>query len=144
MANIWSVYEPEYNHNKVWGSECWLVNNDEYCGKILTLRKHFKCSFHHHKKKHETFIIIEGRVLLEYDRDEQYLLQKGDAIEIPREVYHSFTGIDKINKILEVSTRHYEDDSYRITKSHKLTWKEKSLLKKLLKQAKMENIWLKS
>lgn len=133
MANIWTVYEPEFNHNKVWGSECWLVNNDEYCGKILSLKRYHKCSFHHHKKKHETFIIVEGRVLLEYGDDEQYLLIKGDAIEIPREVNHSFTGIDSNNKILEVSTRHYEDDSYRSSKSHKLSWKEKRLLKKFIR-----------
>ena len=50
---------------KVWGQEEWVVNNDKYCGKILTVKKGFRCSLHYHKKKHETFYVLEGNLLME-------------------------------------------------------------------------------
>lgn len=34
-------------------------------GKILTLKKGFRCSLHTHKIKDETFYILDGEVLME-------------------------------------------------------------------------------
>ena len=50
---------------KEWGSEYWIVNNDLYCGKLLTLEKNKRCSVHYHKNKDETFYILEGKIKLE-------------------------------------------------------------------------------
>lgn len=128
----WKASDKELHHPKVWGSECWLVNHSEYCAKTLYLKKNHRCSFHYHKKKHETFIIIEGKCLMEVD-DKAFVMRKGDIIEIDRGDIHRFTGIED-TVILEVSTQHFEDDSYRSTKSEKLGWKQKRLLKSLLKK----------
>lgn len=62
----------------------------------------------------------------------EFIMEPGDAVEVPRGVDHSFTGLmDSI--ILEVSTQHFEDDSYRTTTSKKLNWKERKLLRKVVK-----------
>ena len=34
---------------KGWGYEKWIVNKDEYCGKLLHIIKGKKCYWHYHK-----------------------------------------------------------------------------------------------
>ena len=36
---------------KGWGWERWIVNCEEYCGKLLFFEKDKKCSWHYHKIK---------------------------------------------------------------------------------------------
>ncbi len=98
---------------KVWGKEIWIVNNDDYCGKLLLLDKGAKCSDHYHPKKRETFYCLKGEVLLRVDGYE-FLLQV--PYTIPPNTRHSFLGITKAT-ILEVSTHHEEDDVVRISDS---------------------------
>ena len=43
---------PEYF--KGWGSEKWIHNDEDYCGKELILFKDKKCSIHYHRIKKET------------------------------------------------------------------------------------------
>ena len=43
---------------KGWGYEKWIVNTEEYCGKLLHLIKGKKCSWHYHTLKDETFYAI--------------------------------------------------------------------------------------
>jgi len=100
---------------KVWGSEEWIVNTDKYCFKKLYLNKGFRCSIHYHKNKDETFVIESGKVLMEVD-DEKKLMVKGDKIRIKSGIKHRFSGIEN-SVIIEVSTHHEDDDSYRNTQS---------------------------
>jgi quercetin dioxygenase-like cupin family protein len=51
---------------KGWGWESWIANNDQYCGKLLFFKKGKRCSFHYHKKKHETFYVQSGKLLVVY------------------------------------------------------------------------------
>ena len=97
---------------KIWGSEEWIVNTPEYCGKILTLKRGFRCSMHYHKNKDETFFLIDGRILLEYG-SEQRVMIPGESQRIEPEVLHRFTGLDD-SRIVEFSTHHEESDSYRV------------------------------
>ena len=53
--------EPE-RHEKGWGYELWIVNNNLYCGKILHFNKGKKCSWHYHKVKQETFYVQKGKL----------------------------------------------------------------------------------
>jgi mannose-6-phosphate isomerase-like protein (cupin superfamily) len=96
--------------NKVWGSEEWIVNRD-YCGKILNLKKGFRCSIHYHKKKDETFYILEGKVLLELEGKKE-IVKQGDIRLIKPNQKHRFTGLED-SKIIEFSTHHNDADSYR-------------------------------
>lgn len=129
---LWNMYDKQYSHEKVWGYETWIVNNEEYCGKFLHLLKMHRCSTHYHKLKHETFYIMSGTVFMELE-DEAKVMKPGDVVEVPRGVPHRFTGVtDAV--IIEFSTKHYEEDSYRSNTSKKLGWRDRRWLKKQLKR----------
>ena len=104
---------------KEWGSEEWIVNRD-YCGKILNINKGFRCSIHHHKIKDETFYVLEGQVLFELDGKTE-ILNPGDTAVIKPGEKHRFTGMEN-SKIIEFSTHHEEEDSYRDVPSGKLNF----------------------
>jgi len=105
---------------KVWGSEEWIVNNKVYCGKILNLNKGFRGSVHHHKNKHETFYILEGEVLLELGEElEKKIMKPGDVQVIEPGEKHRFTPLID-SKIIEFSSHHDDDDTYRNTKSERV------------------------
>jgi mannose-6-phosphate isomerase-like protein (cupin superfamily) len=95
---------------KAWGEEHWIVNL-AYCGKKLVLRRGFRCSIHHHKVKDETFYVIAGRVLLELGDDVRVLVP-GDKAHVTVGLKHRFTGLVD-SEMIEFSTHHLEDDSYR-------------------------------
>jgi mannose-6-phosphate isomerase-like protein (cupin superfamily) len=95
---------------KEWGEERWIVNRD-YCGKILILKKGYRCSLHHHKIKDETFYVSKGCVLMECD-GKAMVMNPGDALLIEPSTKHRFTGLQD-SEILEFSTHHEDSDSYR-------------------------------
>jgi len=104
--------------HKKWGSETWLVNNELYCFKKLYLKKGYQCSIHCHKIKDETFVLKEGKVLLEYG-NKKIEMEVSKEVRIKPNVYHRFTGLEN-SVIFEVSTTHRENDSYRKTESGKV------------------------
>jgi len=92
-----------------WGVEVWLVNCDEYCGKLLYLPKGACAEYHYHEKKKETFYGLQGQVDLNIDGNHFILDQFSKPITIEPKAKHSFRGIT--NAIfLEVSTHHDEND----------------------------------
>ncbi len=104
---------------KRWGVEKWLVNNEMYCGKFLILHPDKATSIHCHKEKHETFHVLEGQFEILFlstveKAIHKVLAVKGDTYEVPPHVYHSVKGLDYNNVILEISTHHDDNDSYRI------------------------------
>ena len=106
-------------HKKGWGYENWLVNNELYCGKILHFELGSKCSLHYHKIKDETFYVLNGTINL-YIVDSiknisKHLLSKGDSYHILPGVAHAVEALVE-SDIIEISTQHFEDDSYRIIK----------------------------
>lgn len=109
--------------SKGWGWEDWIVNNDMYCGKILFIKQGKKFSWHYHKLKHETFYIQEGEVELRIGPDREMYsfhnstvkLLKGDEIVINPGIYHQAKAI-RDTYIIEFSTTHYDEDSYRVVK----------------------------
>lgn len=102
---------------KVWGKEVWIVNR-RYCGKILVLNKGFQCSMHYHKKKDETFYVLIGKVLMELGTS-RWIMHPGESLLIPPGAQHRFTGIDD-SEIIEFSTHHEDEDSYRVQESRKV------------------------
>ena len=107
---------------KIWGSETWLVNNELYCFKKLYLKKGYQCSLHKHKIKDETFVLKEGKVLLEYGsmkKRKTIEMEISKEVRINPNVYHKFIGLEH-SVIFEVSTTHFEIDSYRLTESGKV------------------------
>ena len=110
------IIDPEI-HEKVWGGEKWICNTSLYCSKILYLNKGYRCSYHYHRIKDETFHILKGTVFMVVNGS-MLVLEVGDTIHIAPGDIHSFTGLED-SEILEVSTKHMEDDSYREDKSGK-------------------------
>jgi len=106
---------------KGWGFEKWIVNTEEYCGKLLYFVKGKKCSWHYHKLKDETFYIQSGKILLRYsDGDEMayaddIILTKGDKFHIYRGLRHQMLALED-TELFEFSTQHFDEDSYRIIK----------------------------
>ncbi|MCB0335649.1 MAG: cupin domain-containing protein, partial [Bdellovibrionales bacterium] len=81
------------------------------CGKKLVLNRGFRCSIHWHKIKDEVFYITKGRVLMEVNGENRVMLP-GDKQYIAPGDKHRFTGLED-SEIMEFSTTHREDDSYR-------------------------------
>ena len=108
-------------HPKGWGSELWIVNNENYCGKILSFNSGKRFSYHYHKLKTETFYVSKGSIRLLYSwSDDIYRanvveLTVGDVFHVPAEMRHQIIAL-KDSEIFEFSTQHFEEDSYRIFK----------------------------
>lgn len=104
---------------KGWGFEKWIVNTEEYCGKLLYFVKGKKCSWHYHKLKDETFYIQSGKILLKYsDNDEivnadEIILNKGDKFHICRGLRHQMFALED-TELFEFSTQHFDEDSHRL------------------------------
>lgn len=108
-----------HNETKTWGSEDWVVNKPEYCGKVLYINPGMRGSLHYHLKKDETFLLMNGVVHIAMrDRrgvDSLIALFPGDSLHIPAGQMHQIINPMKIEAVLvEFSTQHFEDDSYRV------------------------------
>lgn len=106
---------------KGWGGEKVIVNSDEYCGKILFFIKDRKCSWHFHLRKDETFYVRSGAIELLYGYDDQIefadvvVLGEGDKFHLPRTMRHQMFALAD-TELFEFSTKHYDEDSYRLRK----------------------------
>ena len=106
---------------KGWGFEKWIVNNEEYCGKLLYFVKGKKCSWHYHLLKDEVFYIQSGKILVKYsDKDDinnakETILSKGDNFHVYRGLRHQMIALED-TELFEFSTQHFDSDSHRIEK----------------------------
>ena len=106
---------------KGWGYEKWIVNTDEYCGKLLHFIKGKKCSWHYHKLKDETFYLQEGKLLVKYsdndnlDEANEVILERGDKFHVYRGLRHQMFAMEDTD-MFEFSTQHFDSDSHRIVK----------------------------
>lgn len=98
---------------KVWGAELWIVNEPEYCGKFLEIKKGTSGSLHYHPIKKETFKILKGKIFLELGGKKQKLNINSPPVTIYSGVQHRITGITDAT-ILEISTTHSDADVVRI------------------------------
>jgi len=107
--------------SKGWGFERWIVNNEEYCGKLLYLTKGKRCSWHYHILKDEVFYVQSGRVKVLYsdeeDRDsaKEIILEAGDNFHVYRGLKHQIIALMD-TELFEFSTQHFDSDSHRIIK----------------------------
>ncbi len=106
---------------KGWGFEKWIVNSEEYCGKLLYFVKGKRCSWHFHKLKDEVFYLQSGKILLKYyDEDDislahEVILNKGDKFHVYRGLRHQMIALED-TELFEFSTQHFDEDSYRVIK----------------------------
>lgn len=112
---------------KGWGFEKWIVNNEEYCGKLLYFVKGKRCSWHYHKLKDEVFYVQSGKLqVLFSESDDLYqengsyaaksvVLTPGDNFHVYRGLRHQMIALEE-TELFEFSTQHFDEDSYRIIK----------------------------
>jgi len=101
------------DENHDWGYQLRFVNKDEYCCKFLVLTSSDKGSKHFHKNKKETFIVLQGILLLEMDLDGKWM-KSCDMITLDPGTRHQMQAIEVPTVILEVSTHDDDSDTYRI------------------------------
>ena len=106
---------------KGWGYEKWIVNTEEYCGKLLHIVKGKKCSWHYHTLKDETFYLQRGELLVKYSDDDdleranELILKEGDKFHVYRGLRHQMFALQD-SDLFEFSTQHFDSDSNRIIK----------------------------
>ena len=111
---------------KGWGFEKWIVNKEEYCGKLLYMVKGKRCSWHYHKLKDEVFYVQSGKLLIFYSDDDTMfkdgieqrktvILKPGDNFHVYRGLRHQMLALED-TQLFEFSTQHFDEDSYRVAK----------------------------
>lgn len=105
---------------KGWGEELIIENNEKYCGKLLIFKAGCKFSMHYHMIKDETWYVDKGEFLYRWIDTEtaevhEEQLKPGDIVRQrpgqPHQLEAQTEGI-----IFEVSTTHFDSDSYRVWK----------------------------
>ena len=106
---------------KTWGWEQWIENSEDYCMKLLCCigdKWSSEGKFHYHKKKLETFLVVNGKLMLEVITDKEGTVKKTlepfDSFKIERGVLHRFKALTPICYFVEASTFHDDEDSYRV------------------------------
>jgi mannose-6-phosphate isomerase-like protein (cupin superfamily) len=107
---------------KGWGHELIIHNCDKYCGKILVFKKGFQFSMHYHILKQETWYVNKGNFIFHWiDTDNgkwnTRKLKVGDVVTIPIGMPHQLKA-ETDGEIFEVSSEHFDSDSYRILKGN--------------------------
>ena len=107
--------------SKGWGFEKWIVNCEEYCGKLLYFVKGKRCSWHYHVLKDEVFYVQSGKLLVKHsERDDinsarELILETGDTFHVYRGLRHQMIALQD-TELFEFSTQHFDSDSYRLEK----------------------------
>jgi mannose-6-phosphate isomerase-like protein (cupin superfamily) len=105
---------------KGWGEEVIITNNELYCGKLLRFKEGAKFSMHYHMIKDETWYVNKGLFIYrwidtETDEVNEVDLIPGDTVrQRPGQPHQLEALID--GEIFEVSTEHFDSDSYRVWK----------------------------
>ena len=119
-TNDWlrNRYEKLQEVQRDWGKEVWIVNCDEYCGKLLYVPKGAVSELHYHVRKKETFYCLQGQLLLTLEGREVFMDPLSKPVTIRPKERHQFSGTTNA-LLLEISTHHSEDDSILLTLAHK-------------------------
>ena len=110
--------------DKNWVYELWIHNDEQYCGKLLVFpNEGNRFSMHYHMIKNETWYVQKGAFEFHWiDTDEAKLhkeiLNVGECVYIDRGKPHQLIALEPESIVFEVSTQHFDDDSYRIYRNN--------------------------
>lgn len=124
--------------SKEWGYELWMANNERYCGKILFMKQGRCCSLHYHEQKDEVLYVKFGRIqMLHYNpfTDKGYKINwnevsTGSAFHIERNRVHQMIALED-TEIIETSTQHFDEDSFRLTRQPSACWSREEIMSKM-------------
>ena len=105
---------------KGWGEELIIENNEMYCGKLLIFKKGCRFSMHYHLIKDETWYVDKGEFLYRWIDTEsaetiEQKLKVGDVVRQRVGQPHQLIALTD-GEVFEVSTQHFDEDSYRVVK----------------------------
>lgn len=105
-----------------------LINvvNREYCKKLLVMLPGQTHPEQYHQQKEETFVILHGVLTLWLDGAEREA-GVGDVITVPRRMRHKFFSAAGC-VFEEISSTHYQDDSYYTDTTISMNHNRKTLL----------------
>lgn len=115
-------FEPRHEHKlveKAWGSELWIENCDEYCGKLLHIHAGHAGSMHFHINKKETMYVVQGALKVSSIdpttcMSSSIVVETGSSILIEPGRLHQLEAHEGDVVIVEFSTTHHDSDSYRV------------------------------
>jgi mannose-6-phosphate isomerase-like protein (cupin superfamily) len=105
---------------KKWGYELWIHNDEQYCGKLLVFnKKNDRFSMHYHMIKNETWYVQSGSftfywINTDVGKLNSRILNIGDVVYIEKGLPHQLIAMHDNSTIFEVSTTHFDNDSYRV------------------------------
>lgn len=110
--------------NKEWGREE-IILREPYAVKIMTLKPGHQVSTHFHAKKQETFLLIQGVLVVEFfspngDKIKRVIDQPYKSITLSALTPHTFycpDGQEEETVFIEASTIDDPSDNYRVSKS---------------------------
>ncbi len=88
---------------KPWGHEMIFARAKKYVGKILVIEKGHRLSLQYHKVKHESLIVLRGRLSLLLGKKKK-TVGPGVAFTIPPKTVHRFEAPKGRVTLIEVST----------------------------------------
>lgn len=104
-------YLPEV-HERDWGTEMFIAKTDQYLGKLLRMKSGSKGGLQCHVEKDESFYLLSGRALVEYDPGDGHLItipmRAGQTFRIPPKAIHRVTAETEC-VFIETSTPVYDD-----------------------------------
>lgn len=97
---------------KPWGEEHLIAFCDKYAGKILVIKKGHRLSLQFHKKKQETFYILDGKLKVTMgvarNKMRTQLLKQGKIVHVPALTIHRTEAVSDC-RLIEVSTPELTD-----------------------------------
>lgn len=95
-----------------WGTEKLLCySSGKWMMKVIEIKKGCKGGFQYHRVKDEGGLVISGRLVVRYTRNNEILsavLEEGSAFRFPPGCIHQEEALTDV-KIIEVSTPHLND-----------------------------------
>ena len=110
---------PECKVPKGWGEEIIITNNELYCGKLMRFKEGAKFSMHYHMIKDETWYVQKGAFQFDWIDTENgklntKIIVPGQVVYIQKGLPHQLTSLIDNSIVFEVSTEHFDEDSYRV------------------------------
>jgi mannose-6-phosphate isomerase-like protein (cupin superfamily) len=93
---------------KPWGHELLFAKAKKYVGKILVIEKGHRLSLQYHRVKHESLIVLDGRLTLRLGRTTR-TVGPGVAFTIKPRTIHRFEAKKGRVTLVEVSTPELKD-----------------------------------
>jgi len=111
---------------KVWGTEH-IICREPHAAKIMELKPGYQTSLHFHALKNETFILIQGEMIVETVTQKGHpfkvrLREPFSTITLSHNTPHTFYCPDgqlETTIFIEASTMDRKDDSYRVFPSRR-------------------------